>query len=43
MTAYNKGASAAKARQPFTDNPYHRNTPEWHEWNMGYLDNEGAG
>ena len=40
MNAYNKGAKAAKARLPFTANPYPYDTNDWHSWNLGYIDNE---
>ena len=40
MTAYRKGAAAAKAGASFLDNPYPYDTKDWHSWNCGYIDNE---
>lgn len=41
MSAYRKGAAAAKANTGLDSNPYPANTQSWAEWRLGYNDNKG--
>lgn len=43
MSAYRKGAAAAKANAGIDSNPYTKNTQQWTEWRMGYNDTKGLG
>jgi len=36
MNAYQKGIQAARQGIRRVDNPYHFQSPSWHEWNIGW-------